>query len=306
MDIRLLREGEPESYITDFDKALAVAYASKNERCLAMAGRLIDKVLEPYVSKAESRTLPKDAEVAEALADIYQRYPEAFRHVGHQVKTKDDKLNSASILNAIPFVLKHGGLPIEEYDMACYRRLVPENLDKEAEWREQIAVALYDTPPSEDFMCDYGVYVHRRHEGRKDRDEVEAVMGLAGSAEYCKERATHFEDETCHLQKVFQDNEYFVKEPKMTRMQFMLSRLERVATEIRLDLKDKGRDYDQEIRDSLNADSTTLNDILALCVKGYALLAEDKLKEAEKHQHAYDAVLSGEASTYKSPNTKRF
>ena len=134
-----LREGEQAIEFTDYDKAVEIADASKKQRLLVVAGRLIDEVLRPYVVDGEPRAFVKDAAMAENLMSLYKRFPDAFKHVHGPGLSKLDLTKGEDMLEALPVILDHGGLPLTTTESGWSERtgLTQEELEETAELREK-------------------------------------------------------------------------------------------------------------------------------------------------------------------------
>lgn len=265
----------PESYITDYDKAVDVAYASKDQRCLAVAARLVDTVLS---GAAENSTLEADVALAGQLLGIYTVYPEAFRHVIKESETPDHK----AMLDKVPLILQNGGLPLIQRDWATRRRTA-EELDAAAETREQIAEALFDAMPSKDFRIEFDL-----RSFDYERKPIDVVMGLLQSADYYREEAAKQEEKTQRdLER------YEADDQKMKTIIYMLENTW-------LELGTRNEEFREEAQVAFNNEATTLADLKKLWLKGRNLVVQDYSTRADEKQRAFDLILSGEAETYAS------
>lgn len=281
----------PETYVANQDKALVLAYASKDERCLIAAGYVIDAVLDPYTSGAEMRSLTQDAAVAEALFEVSKVYPEAFA----TIKTSRGELSEKDLLDQLPSIIQFGGLPRQETNSSNlrFRRRTAEELHETAQLREQIAEALFDTTPSKDFVKDSGL----KKLGYAHENPVDIVVGLLDTAKYYEELAARHKLKAQQSFEQYKDDE-LRSTPKLNAIMNMLN-----TTFLELDRFDRGA-FRQDVDATYDSYETTLASLEDLWLEGQSKIITEVLKRAAAAQVPFDMILSGEAQYYVTPATE--
>jgi hypothetical protein len=274
--------------IANYDREQYIAEASKEERSLAAGSRLVHEILnEPVVVNGEINGLKRDVHIMERFMGVYAIHPEVFDYFTR--KERGHQLDEKEMLFAVPTVIEHGGLPIVDAGNWNTGKRTPEELDREAETREQIAMALFDNPPSQDFLRDYNLL------SLEDSNPVNEVIGLLESVDYNKKSAVSRREYCRDKLKIF--NECGVTD-KVSKIQRVVGWLEAVCSEI--EIYQKNTDFRQGVRQALNSEETTLADLKKMWLKGESKIVNVYIKKAKIKQNTYDAILSGSASTYKS------
>lgn len=281
----------PDTYIANQDKALVLAYASKDERCLQAAGYVIDAVLDPYTSGAEMRSLTQDAAVAEALFEVSKTYPEAFT----TIKASKNELSEKDLLDQLSSIVQCGGLPRRETNSSTFRfrRRTAEELHETALLREQIAEALFDTTPSKDFVKDYGL----QKLGYAHENPVDIVVGLLDTAKYYEALAARHKLKAQQSFEQYKDDE-LRSTPKLNAIMNMLN-----TTFLELDRFDRGK-FRQDVDATYDSYETTLASLEDLWLEGQSKIITEVLKRAAAAQVPFDMILSGEAQYYVTPATE--
>ena len=274
--------------IANYDREQYIAEASKEERSLAAGSRLVDEILnDPAILNGEIKGLDRDVSITKRLMGAYALYPNTFAYISR--KEKNQLLDDKKMLNAVPTIVEYGGLPIVDTGNWDTGILTSEELDHEAEIREQIAAALFDSPPSRDFIRDFGIV-------RVEYDNpIDVVFGILESVDGYKNSAVQRREYRKDKLKTYK--ECGVSD-KVSKIQMIVGWLETVCSEIEVD--QKNTDFRQKARQALNNEETTLAELKKLWLKGESTVVDGYMKKAETKQYIYDAILSGEASTYKS------
>lgn len=273
------------TYIEDSERAYVIAHASKEERCLIVASRLVDKVLADI--HGDDDNIASAALASVDLVDIYNIYPEAFRHVPKSKLLGKPK----EMLDALPFIIKHGGLPIEEDNWSTYKISTME-LETEAEQKEAIAEALLDSPPTDDFLRD-----HNLSRLRHDKDKVGVIAQLTKSFEYLRKEADEYEKKTVRFFERYESGES--DNPKL---KIIIYELENTVLELESHIKDN--EFSEEVKQALNNPTTTLTDLEQLLRDGKNRVITGYRQRADRELVKYHAIMSGDASKYKSDTTE--
>lgn len=286
--MNIIDYGERAKNLSDEDRevglATAVAYSSKEQRSLIVAGKIIDRVIEPLMDGSPS-SMVQDVRIAEELESVYKTFPEAFAHVHSAVGVRSEaQLTGRHLFNALPFIANHEGLPLACDGYNSYKRITPEDLEKDAQTREAIAAALYNAPPSKDFLRDHDL-------GRLiySDDPVLDVYILLDSIGGYEERAAGIEDNSKR------DKKYLEESP------ITPENIQHVLSQIRYEMSNADdEEYTKEVENALNDGSTTIKEIMDLLFRGRDLQAKKYREIGQKKKEAYEAIMSGEAATYVS------
>jgi hypothetical protein len=280
----------PDTYI-ERELALDVAYASKEQRCLAAASRLVDAALEPLKEFEDLRIAPiaPQLSVVAAMMEIHKVYPEAFA-VGPSYLRKIE--GELMMLTSIPTIVEAGGLPLKSSEWgSSYQNISAEELDQIAELREGTALTLLANPPSDDFLQDHDL----REFGWIELDvKIDKVLGLLSSANHhYEEIVKEYESFLSDVRKYEAGN--YSRETKLEDIVAKLNHLRLMWGEAWADME-----YGAEFRSVMRSDTTTLRDLEALWRKGISVVVDLERERAHKKQRAFDMIMSGEAHTYVS------
>ncbi|MBP7806916.1 hypothetical protein KA047_00275 [Candidatus Saccharibacteria bacterium] len=286
-------ENIPETYIVDKERALEIAYASKEERCLAVAGQLVDDVLDSYYW--DSRDFAQDTAMATELYGIYQVYPEAFQHVPNDLYPKP--FTEMTLLGAITPIYMSEGLPVMPSSsgwQGCRKRSV-EELKDAAELREKIAEVLIDTPPSEAFMKDFDIWLTDHN------SPVEKVASLQDTVAYYTQQAKSANEKTTYERTRIENGE-----GSMTKLKAILTKLENIMLELDQPTPAKHgytSKYLERVTTAMNNEETTIGDLMRLWIQGRTRLSVSFSSRAAKAEQTFDMIMSGQAAVYTRPAT---
>ena len=144
-------------------------------------------------------------------------------------------------------------------------------------------------------MIDYQYIDYRK-------DAVSAVLSFKESAEYDETRAKECERYTQNDIDRLHDDEAFSEKGDLIRSTRM-TQIHGLLTDVVLNVKDSS--LTEEARNLVNNLNTTVEDVMNLWLKGRELVVADHREKAKESMSVFDAVMSGEAATYKSPKKKR-
>jgi hypothetical protein len=269
----------PETWIEDQDKAREVAYASKDERCIAVGAKMLDAVLEPYIDAEEPRTVVQNAAIAEEVFRLYKIYPELFAQVTSSRKAFDEQ----AAYDALPKIFKHGGLPITETNVSSYRRSI-EDIEAAAEVREQVAAALFDTPPSEAFLKEHGIDTYKFRQ-----DGVKEVVALLNGVRHFKARADQYAKNA--KRRLERYNEPDADQPNLKKI---ISMLESTYGELETHLDNSL--FKESVFAMQNMGETSLGLLEDMWQEGERIVIAGYRDKAEQHQQTFDAIVSGAAA----------
>lgn len=278
----------PEGWIEDHDKAEDIAYSSKEERYLLVGSRLVADVIDPYIGAEEVRTLVEDAVIARDLLEIYSRYPEVFKDA--LVNGKPERM-----MEAIPGILKKGGLPLIESNHSIYRRDIGK-LEEKANTLESIAEVLHDTPPSVDFLKDNGIrfeYTNRTTHRSEEDNPARVINQLLVSASHYDKEAIRTEEDAEHFLKMLDETENGA-----SRLTMIIDRLKLSSMDIR-DPKTK-TEFDTHVKTVFDDDSSTYRTFRHLWEVGRSISAHEIRLKATEKRRVYNEVMSGRAASYVS------
>lgn len=269
-----------------YDRLWEVAHASKDERCMAVASKLVDTLLEPYEDPEYRPDLQTRAEIAGELLGVYANYPEAFSRLHETGKVIDDD----AMLALLPKILKYGGLPLvhTEYD---YRRATVEELEETAEIRETIAAALFDTPPNEAFIRDFNLTLLRG----STKNPVDLIVSKLNAARDYEQQVESQKRSTKDEWSRYEQNEG----KDTTKLKTIVYKIENVSLELRH--HPAGDEFKVKMEIAFNNPETTLRDLEELWKEGRSLIVAGFQARAEENQRAYDLVINGGAAIYTSP-----
>ncbi len=297
----------PDTYIEDYDMALEVAYAGKELRCLAAAGRMVDAVLAEHVtpeiikgtnyheqikfkSAFDEVDIDIQAKMANDLFQISTVYPEAFAYISNK---PDQPMTKKAILDKLALVVSTGGLPITTNDQWVKIKRASTKLDEEAELSESVAAVLYDSPPSPDFLRDCESLVSERL-GFGKQITVEKVKQLLASSDYYRRSAVeHIKRSNYELETLNGDIN-----PDWTRTQRLLSLVECVENE--LSTHQKNTEYGVRVAELLNSEDMTYAMLKQLWIDGTDIVVKNNIKRSLGYRNIFKKIISGEAATYVS------
>lgn len=298
----------PETYIEDYDKALEVAYAGKELRCLAAAGRMVDAVLAEHVtpeiikgtnyheeiklkSEFDNVDFEVQARMVKSLFTISAVYPEAFAYIRNK---PDQPTTKKAIFDKLALIVSTGGLPITTNEYGKKVKHLSEKLDAEAELSESIAAVLYDSPPSPDFLRYCETVLVSKRLGFGKQITVEQVKQLLVSSDYYRrsavEHITRSERALASLNGEI--------EPGRNRTQRLLSLVERVESE--LSTHQKNTEYGVRVEELLNSEDMTYAGLKQLWIDGTDLVIKNNIKTSLGYRTIFKRIMSGEAATYVS------
>lgn len=162
----------PVGLVGDTEIAHEIALASKNERSMAAGARAVDQALIQFkVAGTEFNNSDNRVVLAKRLMGIYAINPETFGYITATDKSSQEP-NELSMLIDSSVVIRHGGLPILEDEYSVAHKITVEKLDSSAALIEKVALALLYSPPSIDFLNDFGLTI------MKDGNQIEIVINL--------------------------------------------------------------------------------------------------------------------------------
>lgn len=286
-------EQMPEGWIEDRDKAEEVAYASKEQRSLVVANQLVASVVSANISEDGQLSIVDRAKMAQGLFDLYGTYPEAFKHVGEYGKD----LTVEMVFADIPKILKEDGMPLRSTEHWSYRGVRSSELVAEAEIREVIAEALYDTPPSDDFLRDYDDQRGPRF-SPYDVDKVHSL--LRSASEYYDISARKDRDLSGRFDRYREKN--LDRDLSNSRYKAVINLMDYIWTEITTHIEDPH--YVSTATAILNLPTSTIEDIEALYKRGQEIIVNTYKQRAAHNQLIHEMIISGQAALYVSPTTK--
>lgn len=271
----------PETYIQDSDRAVEIAYASKRERGQIIGARLVDQVINPS-EPINLDDITYQAQAAARLFEIYKDYPEVFEGVISAKSTPSQK----EFLKKLPDILKCGGLPVRSREDWGYDSISIEEIEQTAALREVVAEAIFDAPPTDEFLRERGIQPYKF-----SQDPVGTTVSLLHGVGFYKEEArraqVYLDRRRERRQESDKDN------PKMKSA---IRLLEDIYLHVNTHTKDCT--FEDEVIAALNEPATTLADLELLIDKGVTLWVGMYHNDAERAQETFDSIVSGEASQY--------
>lgn len=278
-----------------------VAYSAEGIRSMAAAKRLVDDIA------AEAKVngtidLEMQSVSGRRLLAAYAIYTGAFIELFHPSQP-DQGMDYQEFPRAVSKILQGGGLPLCNI-FGNEPKNGAELLDKKAETIETATEALLTHPPSQNFLTDNGLgrkhYVGRSTKEPELRITVENVTDLLSTVEYLDQQIVEVKgkyDKRIEYFKNLDDDAV----DKGTKYDALKTMLQEVTSYVPPEYKDYRRELKNDIRVSENSLNTRLRDLYDLYLKG-ASNALELIKELrDKKQATYDAIISGEAASYKSP-----
>ncbi len=282
-----MTEIQTETASRDYDRLWEIAHTSKDERSMAAASKLVDDILEPYRDTNQQPSLAARANMSIKLLGVYGVYPEAFQLLPGTEKRIDEN----SIYSILPELGKLGGLPLVVAETWGYRKVTIEELEKTAEIREEVAAALFDTPPNEAFMKDFGLTLLKS----STKNPIDLIAGKLDSVRY-------YEQEVKKQKRLTQDDwaRYEANEGEdTTKLKTIVYKIENVSLE--LGHHPGGDEFTTKMEVVFNNPETTLRDLEELWKEGRSLIEAGFQARVEENQRAYDLVINGDAATYTPP-----
>lgn len=271
----------------DYDRLWEVAHASKDERCRAVASRLVDTILEPYGDTDKEPSIAARADMASELLGVYGVYPEAFRRRPGRERCLDQNL----IFEILPELVKLGGLPLANDREWGYRKITIEELERAAEIREEVAGALFDTPPNEAFIRDFNLNLLRG----STKNPIDLIVGKLNSARDYKQEVEKQKRATKDEWSRYEKNEG----EDTTKLKTIVYKLENVGLELKH--HPGGNEFVARMKTVFNNPDTSLRVLEELWKEGRELVVAGYQARVDENQRAYDLVISGSAATYASP-----
>lgn len=282
--------------IQDIAVAEKAAYSAKDLRSVAAAKRIIDAILaDNYDPTGESSA--NRLSIAQQLLAQYAIYPEVFEMLFTPKKTSDAERLLATINKIIT------AKQLSTYNITGDNHTgAPECFDAQAAIIENVTAALTLTPPSQDFLKDTGLGAVRFNTGPDKGYErtvcVDDVVKLPGE----------IKNLAAHIANVIRDSEALIEQyndeycgPGYTKFDIVIKMLNRACT----DYFSTGNEFEEKlyagsVNAAMNDGGTKIDDFFELCRQGASQAIAANRARMVKLQTIYDAILSGEAATYKS------
>ena len=281
--------------IEDKELAETVAYAAKDLRSTAAAKRQIDSILaEAKDAMVEKNGIKSMPEIITRIIGIYAIYPEVFNKIfGNGAEEESEMFSQVSQL------LRIGELPtrnIVGYD----DRHDADIFDERANELEGIAEALEASRPSQEFLKDFQLghdtYLGSKEKGNQYVVTLEDVRKLLDSIKYNNRRMNIVEAELLNSNLDLAE-----ANSSQNQLQRVLYSLEMVDLYMPTGSKEQRKDFSDRVNEARNSEETTMAYLRALYSQGLVIALELYTKIRDKKQEIYDAIISGEAATYKTP-----
>lgn len=292
----------PDTYIEDPLVAVEVAYSAKDIRSEAAAIRLVDSLAE------EAKTLePRDykgkAEYTEKLMGAYAIYPEVFIKAFGGPNKDRDSLSEHELTDAIAKITKRGFLPLGEWG----GKAEVSDIDKKADVIETVAEALIVHPPSQDFLRDNKLgreqYLGTRQKGYRWVISIEDVVEQLDGWKALDKNIHETEYDVNRILEKYGRLNTELPDNTNTKLSLILSSFDRVEVYTYVDgHKEMEKEFTDKVRAAKNSDTTTIADLRDLYVVGADAALELMRSTRDKHLAVYEAIVSGNAARYKSPN----
>lgn len=278
--------------IDNIDIAWDVAHSAKDKRSVAAAARAVNAArLECDDTKKQGNELEACTVLLQKIMGAYAVYPEAF---SRRFASKGTTLSPGSLIELIPEIAKSGLI----HSMDGTSTTATERLDNDADAIERATEALLLHPPSQDFMDFYDLgtqqYLGSPQKGYRRSMAASDVVSI--------ERRSHPSEDTIRLAtRTIQDmNEVYEtgsQSPSVTKFSTAMGMLDVVGLEV----PDRDK-FIKHVEAMKNSGATTIDGFRDAAFHYLNVAIEDMRATAAQYREIYDAIMSGEAATYKPPD----
>lgn len=289
------RSEQPDGYIVDSNVALEVAYSAKGYRDIAAASRTVESILNDNAKESVNDGMQLRLLRAGRLMAAYAIYPESFSKL-----VKGKEIDDEAMYKLVPYITKIGGLPTEA--SPCGKKYDSEILDSKAEIRESIAEALVVNPPNQDFLRDFDlgdrVPLGSKDKGYEYRVNVEGVAELLDSIDIIDDNIKRTNVEARAWDRMYEEASVSSGDGS-NKLQRVMNMFRRVDIYL-LSYTEERTDFESQVLEATNTETTTIADLKALYDKGVVAALDAMNKRRKEKQAAYNAVISGDASSHVS------
>jgi hypothetical protein len=298
----------PETAITEPEVAVEVAYSAKKFRDLAAAIRLMSSIQKDaetveLPSNADDKRTPYERAVAvsDRISKAHLAFPEvlgAELDVPHTMGAfalgkKLDKaflrLRDATYRTTFEFE--------KDYDKS------DKGIDEYAKLTEDITEALIVNPPSQDFIKDFAPirFTDDSYTTTDQRLTAETVIDNFRDAGLSQKSLDHIVGDSAAIWDGYSVEGSETENSKTDVMQSFNTMFIVYTTGLRGNHDKTIADIEKQVRTAMDSETTTDDDLWRLFDSCTAIILKALEEQKDGQQYVYDAVMSGEASEYKSP-----